>query len=288
MKKLIYAIVAALLLCQTGCSTPSSQIVATTLPVYEFTSVLCQGTGLSVSQLVTESVSCLHDYTLQVSQMRMLENAQVTITSGAGLEDFLQDALSGAAHVIDASTDTHLHTGDHAHEGDHAAEHTYDPHIWLSPENATQMAKNISAGLTACYPEHAAAFTANLQTLLQQIEALDAYGQQTLSQLSCTELITFHDGFGYFAEHFGLHILRAVEEESGSEASAQELKELIQLTREHALPAIFTEKNGSTSAAGVISAETGVEVFALDMGLSGSSYFDAMYHNINIIKEALG
>ena len=101
-------------------------------------------------------------------------------------------------------------------------------------------------------------------------------------------MITFHDGFAYFADAFGLHILEAIEEESGSEASAKELIRLIEETEHHGLPAVFTELNGSPSAAQVISRETGAKVFALDMAMAGDSYFEAMYRNIDTIKEALG
>ena len=79
-----------------------------------------------------------------------------------------------------------------------------------------------------------------------------------------------------------------MEEESGSEASAKELIQLITLTREHNLPAIFTEQNGSTSAADILSRETGAKEYILDMAMAGDSYFDAMYRNIDTIKEALG
>ena len=128
---------------------------------------------------------------------------------------------------------------------------------------------------------------ANLEALLADLDALLAYGKAQLSELSCREIITFHDGFAYFADTFGLTILEAVEEESGSEASAMELKTLIRLTREHDLPAIFMEVNGSCSAAEVIARETGAGLYTLDMAMSGSSYFDAMYRNIDTIKEAL-
>ena len=57
---------------------------------------------------------------------------------------------------------------------------------------------------------------------------------------------------------------------------------------EQSLPAIFTEASGSTSAAGIIARETGCGIFTLDMAMAGDSYFDAMYHNIDTIKEALG
>ena len=79
----------------------------------------------------------------------------------------------------------------------------------------------------------------------------------------------------------------AVEEESGSEASAAQLAELCRLVEAHHLPAIFTETNGSLSAAKIIAAETGVRLYSLDMIMSGDDYFTLMYRNIDTIKEAL-
>lgn len=288
MKRLNLLLLAALLFrLLAGCQSSSTpyHIAATTLPVYEFTAALCCGTDIRVGQMVTENVSCLHDYTLQVRQMRMLESAQVVVISGAGLEDFLDEALTNAHTVIDSSADTHAHSMSHEHADHH---HDEDPHIWLSPENARIMVQNIYTGLTDAYPQHRETFTANRDALITQLNGLEEYGKDTLSQLSCRDLITFHDGFSYFAESFQLNILHSAEEESGSELSAAELKDLIQLIEENHLPAIFTEKNGSDAAAKIISAETGVQTYALDMAMSGSSYFTAMYHNINTIKEALG
>lgn len=270
----------------SGCSTAESKadIAATTLPVYEFTTVLCRDTGLSVARLVTENVSCLHDYTLNVRQARAAEAASLIVISGAGLEDFMADLLEGKA-VIDSSVGIPMLECHHGHDHDH--HHEEDAHIWLSPDNALLMAENICAGLKAQYPAHADTFSANLKTLLVDIEAVKIYGQAQLSQLSCRELITFHDGFAYLADAFDLTILRAIEEESGSEASAQELKELTELVRSHSLPAIFTEQQGSVSAAGIIAAETGTKTYPLDMAMAGSSWFTAMYHNIDTLKEAL-
>ena len=68
----------------------------------------------------------------------------------------------------------------------------------------------------------------------------------------------------------------------------KEKKELIGLVNEHQLTAVFTEINGSCSAADVIAAETGCALYSLDMAMSGDSYFAAMYHNIDTVKEALG
>ncbi len=284
--KRIFLILICLLL--AGCSGEApAQVAATTLPVYEFTTRLCQGTDITVTRLVTESVSCLHDYSLNVRQVKAIEAAELVIVAGAGLEEyFMGDLLQ---EVLDASQGIVLLEGEaDDHDGEDGHSHESDPHIWLSPENAMVMAQNICDGLTAQYPGYASIFSENLAALLAELEALQAYGEAQLSDLSVRGMITFHDGFGYFADAVGLEILEAVEEESGSEASAQELKHLITLVQENSLPAVFTETNGSTSAAQVIARETGAEIYCLDMAMSGESYFEAMYHNIDTIKEAMG
>ena len=289
MKKFFLLLLPVLLLC--GCTRQNpADIAATTLPVYDFTSALCQGTPLTVTRLVTEEVSCLHNYSLNVRQVQAAEAADVIVQSGAGLEEFLHDVLENKA-VIDASEGIELLCPKEEHEHDHheheGHSHEEDPHIWLSPENAAVMAENICRGLCQHYPQYQEVFQGNLPGLLEQLASLQAYGEQELASLSCREMIPFHDGFSYFARSFGLTIVEAVEEESGSEASAKELIHLIELVREHGLPAIFVEKNGSSSAASILSRETGATVYMLDMAMSGSSYFDAMYHNIDTVKEAL-
>lgn len=293
MKRILSLLLAALLLCLCGCSgrAETADIAATTLPVYDFTLALCRGTPLTVTQLVTEEVSCLHDYSLNVQQVKAAEAAEVIVLSGAGLEEFLEDLLTGR-EIIDASHGIELlapQEHDHGREEeDHSGHHhEADPHIWLDPANAQIMARNICRELTLRYPQWEAVFSANLEELIRQLEDLQRYGMETLENLSCREMITFHDGFAYFAHAFGLTILEAVEEESGSEASAKELIQLVEEVRYHRLPAIFTETNGSVSAADILCRETGVSSFCLDMAMSGDSYLDAMYANIDTIKEAL-
>lgn len=291
-KIILTAALAAALLCGCAPKADYAPIAATTLPVWDFTSRLCQDTPLAVTRLVTEQVSCLHDYSLNVRQVKAAEAAQVVVISGAGLEDFLDDLLLDAP-TIDASQGISLlHSEEHEEEEHHHEEdghhHEEDPHIWLSPENAQVMAQNICEGLSRQYPDYEDTFRANLEGLLSQLEALQSYGEEQLSGLQCRELIPFHDGFSYFAQAFHLTILESVEEESGSETSAKDLIHLTELVRTHDLPAIFTEVSGSDSAARVIARETGCKVYALDMAMSGSSYFEAMYHNIDTIREALG
>lgn len=284
---LILVVALCLTVCSCGNSQPNTQIVATTLPVYEFTAFLCAETHLTVSRLITEEMSCLHDYTLQTQQMRVLENANVVVLSGSGLEAFIDDSILTSKSVIDASSNITpiCQELDHEHKDSH--HHDEDPHIWLSPVYAITMAETIAGELKALYPEYEKTFDTNLLALTQKLNELNSYALDQLQALDCRQLITFHDGFSYMADAFNLTILHAIEEESGSEASAEELIHLIQLVQENDLEVIFTEKNGSNSAAQIVAAETDTQIYQLDMAIAGDSYFDAMYHNINTLKEAL-
>ena len=292
MKK--FPILFALLVLLSGCTaSPNIDIAATTLPVYDFTCRITSGSGLTVERLVTEEVSCLHDYTLTVGQMQAIEGADVVVLSGAGLEEFLEEALDSANAVIDASENVPLLEGGHHHHHEdeepveEAHHHEHDPHIWLSPACAAIQAQNICRGLSSEYPEFEELFEKNLALLLSDLQKLEDYGKAQLTGLSSREIITFHDGFAYLADAFDIEIVEAIEEESGAEASAKELIHLIEEVRLHDISAIFVEANGSGSAASIISSETGAKLGTLTMAMSGDGYFSAMYENIDNLKEAL-
>ena len=65
------------LLCGCTAHPEPADVATTTLPVYEFTGRLCDGTPVTVTRLVTEQVSCLHDYSLNVQQVKAAEAAEV-------------------------------------------------------------------------------------------------------------------------------------------------------------------------------------------------------------------
>ena len=286
MKKIaVYICLFLMIPVLAGCGhKEDTQILATTKPIFQFTSILCKDTPLQVELLISENVSCLHDYTLQVSQMQKIESAEIIFLNGAGFEDFMMDVFPSNGAIVDCSEHIALHCSEHDHHDGHS--HTEDPHIWLSIDNAEVMTDNIFHALCNTYPQHQATFERNLLTLKEKFASLLSQAN-SLQELQCRELVTFHDGFAYLAESFDLHILRAIEEESGSEASAKELIEIINEINSHDLPAIFTEVSSTTSAADIIQAETGVKVFQLDMALSERDYFDAMEYNIKTLKEAL-
>ncbi|MGM9578140.1 MAG: metal ABC transporter substrate-binding protein [Evtepia sp.] len=299
MLKKLCPLVLALLLVLSACGgqesagTPADDtglsVVATTYPVYLLAdAVIGEEAGVDLALMIDQSVSCLHDYTLSVENMRLLDGADAVLLSGAGLEDFLSDALSAAGDLVQVDCSQGVELLPSQEEPGES-----DPHYWMDPARACQMVENLVQGLSQLLPESADAFAANAQAAQETI--LEAYAQEqdALTDLSCRELITFHDGFAYFAEAFDLTILRSIEEESGSEASAQEVSQILQEVESHSLPAIFTEKNGSDSTAQVIQRESGVAIYQLDLLMSGdkdteglAAYIAGMDANVAVIQEA--
>ena len=270
-------------------------ILATTYPVYLFTTAVTDGVeGVEVTRLIQEEISCLHDYTLTVNDMKAIEAADIIVMNGVGLEDFMSDALAASdAPVIDCSEGVELLPA-MGHEGhDHDTE--YDPHIWMDPSIAQEMMAHIAVELSELLDgeDWAGQFHTGQLAAKDRLEQSRQRWAEKLAPLSGAGLITFHDGFQYFAQATGLDLLKAIEEEEGAEASASEIMEIVELVEAHDIPAIFTEKNGSDATAQAIARETGCAVYPLDLIMSGEGsgiqpYVDAMDQNIDTILEALG
>ena len=307
MKRPILSMLLSVLLLLPGCTqapSGSSQeegltVLATTYPVYLFARTVAQGVeGVTVERLNTGSVSCLHDYTLSVDDMKKIEGADVIAMNGAGLEDFMDDALAASsAAVIDCSQGVALlENADHIHEeGDGGHDHGHwDPHYWMDPGNAAVMVRNLQEGFALADPDHGDAYARNGEEAAGQLPSFAGDCTQALEGAEGAALITFHDGFQYFAQAFGLDLLKSIEEEEGSEASAMEINEITQLVKEHQLPVIFTEVNGSDATANAISRETGCQVAQLTMLMDGpeegdlSTYLEGVRSNVNTIVSFFG
>lgn len=278
MKRIFAFFCVLLLLLPLGCAPASGQegcmIVTTTYPVYLLTCALTRGLdGVQVERLNTGSVSCLHDYTLSVTDMKKIDRADVLVLSGAGLEDFMDDALARSpAPVIDCSVHAHLLASaghqDHDHH-DHDHGH-FDPHYWLDPVNAAAMTQALLDGLLPLLEGQGQHLQANAATARTALLTCDAQLQSIRTQAGALPgLISFHDGFAYLAHACGVPLLRSIEEEAGSEASAREIVEVSALVRENAIPLIFTEVNGSDATAKAIARETGCALACLSTLMDG-------------------
>ncbi|MCD8159691.1 MAG: metal ABC transporter substrate-binding protein [Clostridiales bacterium] len=292
MKRLSAFFLAFLLLVSAaGCSAGETEpegltVTCTTYPVYLMAQAVTDGTeGITLSLMIQQEISCLHNYTLTISDMKKVEGADLIAVSGAGLEEFLSDALEGRT-VVDCSEGIDLLWNEEEGED--------DPHYWLSPANAARMAQTLADAFGELDPDNREQYQANAAAAAAELAAFQTELADSIPADCPRELITFHDGFSYFAEAFGFTIVAAVEEEEGAEASARRISELVELIDRYRLAAVFVEANGSDTTAHCLVAERGCAIGVLNMGMSAggttetglAAYKDLLQGNITAILEA--
>ena len=307
-RKALLSLLLVLSLLLPGCAGPEAEgpearltVLASTYPVYLAAQAVTEGVdGVDVQRLNTGEVSCLHDYTLTVTDMKKIEKADVIALNGVELEEFMEDALAASrAPVIDCSEGVALlESAGHVHEeGKDGHDHGhFDPHYWMDPDNMAQVVENLYAGLNQADPDHQEQYRENAVNAMTDVSNFGVMAREILSTaleengVELSGLVTFHDGFRYFAQFLDVPLLASIEEEEGSEASAKEINEITALVKEYNLPVIFTEVNGSDATAQAISRETGCAVAQLTMLMDGpdggtlsNDYCGGLMENIRAI-----
>jgi zinc transport system substrate-binding protein len=265
-------------------SAAPHRVVTSFYPVYVATLNVTAGIdGLEVSNLTSPHIGCLHDYQLTAGDVRKLADADLLLANGAGMEPFLGKVTkqSPDLRVVEVSAGIPLMDG--------------NPHVWVCFEGASRQVDNITAALVELAPDKADALRANAENYKASIAALDKRMHETLAPYARARIMTFHEAFPYFARDFDLELVGVVEREPGTEPSARELADTMELVRERGVKALFTEPQFSDRTAQVIGRETGVKVHELDPVVTGPSdpesargaWLAAMEKNLAVLQDAL-
>ncbi len=137
-----------------------------------------------------------------------------------------------------------------------------DPHVWMSPRNASHLAGAIGEALTDLDPAGAAVYRSNLDALEEDLERLDAAIAEALAPVAGETFYVFHPAFGYFADAYGLH--QEAVEVGGHEPGARQLAGLTARAREAGVRVIFVQPQLSSRTAEAIAQEIGGAVVPID------------------------
>lgn len=239
--------------------------------------------GVSVINLTPPFTGCLHDYALTAEDMKKIADADCFVANGLGMESFLDNVIVQYPKlkvIALAEGITFIKAGKEV-----------NPHVWVNVSNAIIEVKNLGKAMEAFDPFHGELYRKNTAAYVRRLEALRRKMESELAPYRDRQIVTFHEAFPYFAQEFGLKIAAVIERQPGSEPSAKELAETIDLIKKLGIRAIFSEPQYSALAAQAIARETGVKVYILDPAVTGSNDADAyiriMEENLKILKEAL-
>lgn len=248
-----------------------------------------------------------HSYQPVAQDLAAIETAHIIFINGLGLEESLLDSIEATATgpivPVSASLEPIPFEGEPEHEEEEEAEHLFDPHFWLDPNNVMVWAENITAALSSADPRGSDAYRAGAEAYTAELEALDAFIRQQVALIppANRKLVTDHASFGYFAEEYGFEQIGTVVPGVSTtvEPSAGDLAKLVEMIQEQGVTAIFVSTASSSrlqELSTTIAQEAGTDISiltlyigALDVpGQPGDTYLGMMRYNLGQIVNGLG
>ncbi|HEY9662388.1 MAG TPA: zinc ABC transporter substrate-binding protein, partial [Allocoleopsis sp.] len=214
-----------------------------------------------------------HTFEPRPAQLRALSRADVYLRIRIEFEDAWMNkirATNPRMLIVDTTegiqrlpmSTSQENTGDRANRRQQGNRENLDPHIWLAPSLVRIQAQTIYNTLVQLDRQHQAAYQANLEGFLTDIDTLDQEIRQSLRSVKNRKFIVFHPGWGYFAREYGLEMMPI--EVGGQEPSAAELAHLIAQAKQENIQVVFAEPQFSQHTAETIAKEIGGEVLLID------------------------
>ena len=276
------------------------------------------GELVSLTSLVPAGAD-VHTFQSTPSHSITIAEADLIISNGAGLDDFLIPILTnaqapGSIHIVaskglepflDSSEESAHHDAETKHHpGEESAHHDaetkhhpghdhsgIDPHFWLDPTLAIHYVERIIEGLTKTDPKNAQQYTANGKAYIEQLHQLDQEISETLAQIppSNRHLVTFHDAYGYFARRYEWQVSSFVPSDA-SDVTPSDIVSIIEQINPEGIPAVFAEPQLNSDVLQQASQDA-----RLDVGIIRSlvddqtlTYVDMMRQNARSLVENLG
>ena len=293
------------------------KVMASFYPMYDF-AVKIGGDKAVVTNMVPSGTEP-HDWEPATTDIKNLEEADLFIYSGAGMEHWVDGVLAGLGNKklvsAEASEGISLlpdhdeeeeqaeegnaeagNTEEHAEEEEHGHGHgEFDPHVWLSPMKAKKEMENIRDAFIKADPDNQDYYETNYETYAAKFDELDQKYKDALSDLPNKDIVVSHEAFGYLCDAYGLNQVGIEGLSPDSEPDPARMAEIIDFVKANHVKVIFFEELVSPKVANAVAKEAGADVQVLNPleGLSdeelqdGADYFTVMENNLKQLEAAL-
>ncbi|MDX5475495.1 MAG: zinc ABC transporter substrate-binding protein [Bacillaceae bacterium] len=249
-----------------------------------------------------------HTYEPTTRTMSNIATADAFIYSGVGFEGFADKAhdvlknekvkiVAAAAGIdlLDYNHDDHDHKhedDDQEHDHDHGDE---DPHVWIDPVLAIQLAETIKDALVELKPDAKEDFETNFATLKQDLESLHQEFEDMVNNASTNKILVNHAAFGYWEERYGIKQISVTGLSPTQEPSQRQLVDIVNTAKENNIKYVIFDQNITGNIAEIVRNEIGAEALILhnleavtqeDID-NNEDYFSLMKRNIETLKKAL-
>jgi len=158
-----------------------------------------------------------------------------------------------------------------------------DPHIWLSPKRAVVMVQSIAREMGELDPTNKEKYEENAQLYITELENLDTQIKNALEDVKDRKFVVFHPAFGYLADDYDLQMYAL--EQDGKEATAQRLKEMVDLAKQENIKAIFYQAEISSKQAESFAEEIGGKT--VQLAPLASNYIENLKNMVELMSEVM-
>ena len=259
------------------------KIVTSFYPMYIIAENITDGAeNIELVNMADVNVGCLHDYTLTTEDMKKVENADIFIMNGLGMESFIEKILTSNQdmNIIDSSTEA---------QNVILSEDGVNAHIWTSIDNYILQVKYISKELINKNQENAEVYQKNTDEYVQKLEELKNEFETKLQNLDGKKAICLNEVFGYMGQELGMEMTTIATDHEESTMSADMLSSIIDKVKQENIQIIIIDKNDNKANAETIANETGAKILELNSGMTGEldkdAYINQIRENLNVLEQ---
>lgn len=260
----------------------SLKIYTTFYPLYDFTKKIV-GDNAQVENLMPAGVEP-HDFEPSPKQTAVIYDGDIFIFLGESMEPWAKKM----AGDLDKKGVAVVEAGKGLIENN-------DPHIWLDPVLAKEMAQKIFDGVVAKDPEHSEVYQENLNNLMQKFDELDKNLNEIISSSPQKNIVTSHSFLGYVARRYGLDQVAITGLSPQEEPSPKKMAELVEFCKAKKIKYILDEPGEVSKLSQTLADEIGAEILIINpLGTlqpnevkAGEDYFSVMEKNLEVLKRVL-
>lgn len=267
---------------QDTTSTEKFRIVASFYPMYVLTMNLVKGIdSVEATSMSEPNLGCIHDHTFSTEDLKKIEDADVYIENGLGLEAFndkIKDAYPDTT-IVEASKDV----TDVAGDGDEK-----NAHVWTNIDSYIQQIQYVSSQLQTLNPENKDAYAANEKEYVDKLEQLKTDKSETIDALNGKKVLALDETLPNFCKFLNLTQYEIKTDHEQESVSADQLKDTISEMKKNDVKSILIIKDTDRKNAEAIANETGAKIYELNSCMVGEetedAYLNDMKENLDIMK----
>ena len=293
----------ATLLAITGCAQASGDGSGDRPLVVVSTNIL----GDVVDEIVGDEAEVLvlmqrnadpHSFEISAKEAARIQDADLIVSNGLGLEEGLQKNLDAATDAgVRSITAGELIEPLEYSSGDAAG--APDPHFWTDPARMVEVVAGIAKELEKTDGIDASVIAANAAEYTAQLDDLDAEMTAAFAAIpgERRQLVTNHHVFGYLAERYDFTVIGAVIPGGTTLAapSASDLDDLVSAIEKAGVSTIFADSSQPDRLVQVLADEASIDVdvvalFTESLGEpseGADTYLQMMRSNTELIATGL-